>query len=101
MKKLTKTFLLISTCLLFIACENCKTCEYTITWNWSEGMTATEIADSDAVYVTMGYADTQDYYDSLYPAIAGEEYCDDELDIIEATADIDVAGVYSAGYTCE
>ena len=102
MNTLKNILILFTVSLLFVACEKCETCTLgVIEYTWNDGLSQEEIDAQDAIYQDMGYADAQAYYDEMFSALAvSDEYCDDDLDVIKAEDDVDVAGFYTYGWTC-
>ncbi len=58
----------------------------------------TTLAYYDDIYQAMGFEDTQDYYDQMYPEV--EELCGDDLAEAEAEEDIVVPGMYRMYVDC-
>tara|TARA_B100001758_G_scaffold217676_1_gene204636 strand:- start:8082 stop:8378 length:297 start_codon:yes stop_codon:yes gene_type:complete len=98
MKKIIlQTLAIAFLAITFTSCEKCKDCEYKIEWTFISD------ADTDALYQSMGYDDTQDYYNQLYSNVlpAAEELCDDELEEAESAADVTVPGAYRIYIDCK
>jgi len=103
MNILKNILILLTASLLFASCQKCETCTVVVKdFLWDDGLTQSELDDLNAVYQTMGYADAQAYYDETFATAygAGEEYCDDDLDVIKDEADITVPGSYTVGWEC-
>ena len=80
----------------FTSCKKCKDCEYKVEWTFGSD------ADTDALYQSMGYDDTQDYYNQMYSNLlpAADEFCDDELDDVEDYEEV-VPGMYRFYTDCK
>ena len=76
-----KYFLLIAVAgLFFTSCKKCKDCTVKV-----EHLSTSILTDEDCQDAFN--MDCQEYYDGLY-SVAATEYCGDELEAAEATADI-------------
>ena len=76
-----KYFLLIALAgLFFTSCEKCKDCEVKV-----EFLSTSALTDADCQLVYQ--MDCEAYFNSVYSATA-TEFCGDDLDAAEATADV-------------
>lgn len=103
MKFIKNVALILSVCFMFSSCQKCETCTVVVKdFLWDAGLSQSEIDDLNETYQLLGYNDAQDYYDQLFADAygAGEEYCDDDLDVIKEEEDITVPGVYTVGWEC-
>ena len=92
-----KYLLLLAVSGLFLtSCEKCKDCEYKMEWQFVND------ASTDDLYQSMGYANTQDYYDQFYSNVlpASEEFCGDELEAVEGY-DQTIPGAYRIYIDCK
>ena len=98
-----KYLLLLAVSGLFLtSCKKCKDCEYKVEWKITDGFTSDELAVLDASYMAMYGMTYENYFQSLYaPVNSSAEYCGDDLEAIEATADVNVAGYYRYYWDCK
>ena len=88
-----KYLLLLAVSGLFLtSCEKCKDCEVKVE------VFSTSAADNEACQLAFNM-DCEAYYNSLYAGTA-TEYCGDDLDAAEATADVST-GDYRIYWDCK
>ena len=103
MNNLKNLLLIFALGSMFISCQKCETCTVVVKdFLWDNGLTQSEIDDLNETYQILGYDDAQAYYDAMFSDAygAGEEYCDDDLDVIKEEDDITVPGIYTVGWQC-
>tara|TARA_Y100000766_G_scaffold280190_1_gene289597 strand:- start:56 stop:376 length:321 start_codon:yes stop_codon:yes gene_type:complete len=101
--KLKHLLFILAVGIAFSSCQKCETCTVVVKdFLWDDGLTQSQLDDLNATYQLLGYNDAQDYYDQLFTGAygAGEEYCDDDLDVIKDEDDITVPGSYTVGWEC-
>ena len=100
-----KYLLLLAVSGLFLtSCKKCKDCEYKIDWKITEGYTTAEITELDAQFELLYGMGYEEYYQDLYSSAftsVNEEYCDDDLEAIEATTDENLPGYYRLYWDCK
>jgi len=97
-----KCFLLIALAgVLLTSCKKCKDCEYKVDWQITDGLSAEDLAMNNAQYQLLYGMDYEEYLQQGLFTPSSAEYCGDDLDAIEATADVNITGLYRFYWECK